>query len=99
MKGANSPAPHMKEPAMRTRLALIMLGIAAVFALAPAAPTFSSPGSADVRWDIISLSFPATGPQTFNPGGIASAKANPDLMITLTGSGTFVAPASGTTSG
>jgi len=83
---------------MRTRLALLMLGIAAVFALGPATPTFSSSASAHVRWDIISLNFPASGPQTFSPGGIASAKANPDLTITLTGSGTFVAPASGGTS-
>jgi hypothetical protein len=47
-----------------------------------------------VRWDIISLvggNFP--GPA--NPGGHASAMAPDGDVITLTGSGTFVAPASG----
>ena len=48
-----------------------------------------------VSWDIISL-VPGT-PNTFNPGGVAFASArNPStLKIRLTGSGTFVAPASG----
>ncbi len=55
-------------------------------------------GSADhVRWDIISLNF-ATG--ALSPGGIAFAAArNPStLTIKLTGSGTFIGPASGGTS-
>ena len=50
-----------------------------------------------VRWDIISFN-PATTPPTFNPGGVAFAKAPDALTIKLTGSGTFVAPASGGTS-
>src|SRR6266702_8333100 len=53
-----------------------------------------------VRWDIISLN-PATTPPTLSPGGVAFAAArNPStLTIKLTGSGTFVGPASGGTSG
>jgi hypothetical protein len=51
-----------------------------------------------VRWDIISVDIPIT---TVSPGGVASAFArNPSTMkITLTGSGTFVSPASGGPSG
>jgi hypothetical protein len=51
-------------------------------------------GSADhVRWDIVSVAF--TTPPTVSEGGIAFASANATLTIKLTGSGTFVAPASG----
>jgi len=51
-----------------------------------------------VRWDIINLAF--TTPNTASEGGFAFAAArNPNsLTIKLTGSGTFVAPASGGTS-
>src|SRR5262245_7725761 len=45
------------------------------------------------RWDIISLVGGAP-PGPFNPGGHASAQAPDGDTITLTGSGTFVAPAS-----
>ncbi len=45
-----------------------------------------------MRWDIISVNF-VTG--TLSAGGIASARANDMSEITLTGSGTFVAPAAG----
>src|SRR3989442_7968734 len=47
-----------------------------------------------VRWDIVSLSLPGA---TVNPGGQASAKDNLPVAntMTLTGSGTFVAPAGG----
>lgn len=57
-------------------------------------------GAADhVRWDIIHMN-PATTPATLTPGGVAFASArNPNtLSIKLTGSGTFVGPASGGTS-
>lgn len=57
-------------------------------------------GAADhVRWDIIHMN-PATTPATLTPGGVAFASArNPNtLSIKLTGSGTFVAPASAGTS-
>ena len=55
-------------------------------------------GQADhVRWDIISLAF--TTPPTASAGGIAFASADATHTIRLTGSGAFVAPASGGTSG
>ncbi len=50
-------------------------------------------GADHVRWDIISINPPAD--LTLDPGGIASALANDGSTITLTGSGTFVAPAGG----
>jgi len=59
-------------------------------------------GQADhVGWAIISINFPTT---TFSPGGVAfasaiSGSAPSGLKIKFTGSGTFVAPASGGTSG
>ena len=52
-------------------------------------------GAQHVRWDIISL-VGGNPPGPINPGGHASATApNGGDTITLTGSGTFVAPASG----
>jgi hypothetical protein len=45
-----------------------------------------------VRWDIVRLSLPGA---TVNPEGQASAKDNLGNTLTLTGSGTFVAPAGG----
>src|SRR6266496_3365381 len=46
-----------------------------------------------VRWDIISTT--GIPPTPINPGGHASATAPDGDTITLTGSGRFVAPASG----
>lgn len=43
-----------------------------------------------VRWDIVSVNF--APPFTVSAGGRASATANDNSQITLTGSGTFVAP-------
>jgi hypothetical protein len=55
-------------------------------------------GSAEhVRWDIVSVS--NFDPLTLGPGGVAFALAPNNLTIELTGSGTFVAPASGGASG
>ena len=49
-----------------------------------------------VQWDIISLTFdPDTGAPIASSGGIASARAVDGSMITMTGTGTFVAPAGG----
>ena len=57
--------------------------------------TAASGGAKHVRWDIISLVGGAP-PGPINAGGHASASApNGGDTITLTGSGTFVAPASG----
>ncbi len=56
-------------------------------------------GSVDhVRWDIVSLDF-STTPFTLKPDGVAFASADASMKIKLTGSGTFVAPASGGPSG
>jgi hypothetical protein len=62
-----------------------------------AASQSASRSAGHVRWDIISVDIPIT---TLSPGGVAFASArNPTLLkIELTGSGTFVAPASGGTS-
>jgi hypothetical protein len=72
----------------------VMLAVLAISA------TSAAYGAAEaVRWDIISLNTTTT-PSTLSPGGVAFAAArNPStLTIRLTGSGTFVAPASGGTS-
>ena len=75
-------------------------GIGAVVALAAAlmllttfASAASSGGAQHVRWDIISTT--GIPPAPLNPGGHASATAPDGDTITLTGSGHFVAPASG----
>jgi hypothetical protein len=80
-------------------------GLAAAVTVAAAAmliTTFASAapsgGAAHVRWDIISTT--GIPPAPLNPGGHASATAaNGGDTITLTGSGHFVAPASGGGSG
>ena len=83
---------------MRSRARLIpRVGLVSFVALL--AMTITSPvlrGEAEhVRWDIINVAF--TTPTTVSAGGVAYAFArNPSTMkIKLTGSGTFVAPASG----
>ena len=70
-----------------------LLGVP-VLALAAVLPLSAAAGGAQhVSWDIISLgSLPAAPPLTFNPGGVASALTPEGATITLTGSGTFVAP-------
>ena len=82
---------------MNTKKLLRSLSLVAVLALlllGSATTSASANGSDHVRWDIISLDFPSV-----SPGGVAYAVAPSNLMIKLTGSGTFVAPASGGTSG
>jgi hypothetical protein len=70
-----------------------LLGVP-VLALVAVLPLGAAAGGAQhVSWDIISLgSVPLAPPVTFNPGGVASAQAPDGEWITLTGSGTFVAP-------
>lgn len=53
-------------------------------------------GADHVRWDIVNLAF--TAPPTVSAGGVAFASADASHTIELTGSGTFVSPASGGTS-
>jgi len=81
------------------RLGLLGLSTLALVAVLPLSA--AAGGAQHVSWDIISLgSIPLAppGPVTFNPGGAASAQAPDGEWITLTGSGTFVAP-SGTNGG
>ena len=80
-----------------------IFGFVAVLLAVFLSTTFGLPvvqGAADhVRWDIIHQN-PATTPPTLSSGGEAHAAArNPGtLTIKLTGSGTFIGPASGGTS-
>ena len=65
---------------------------AALLLVAASAP--SAFGQAEhVRWDIVSIVFGPPNP--VSPGGKASARANDNSKITVTGTGTFVAPAGG----
>lgn len=83
----------------RWALVCVVLSLAALLSTALLLPVVQA--AADhVRWDIQSFNA-ATTPPTSNPGGFAIASArNPStLSIKLTGSGTFVGPASGGTSG
>src|SRR3989442_10315999 len=55
--------------------------------LSSSAPSFSASASNHhMRWDIISVDFST---RTVSAGGVASAFANDNSKITLTGSGTF----------
>jgi hypothetical protein len=70
------------------------LVLAVTLVLLVALPSSAAGGAQHVRWDLVSTSGVPPGP--LNPGGQASATApNGGDTITLTGSGTFVAPASG----
>jgi hypothetical protein len=87
---------------MRTNARLIsaiaVVSLAVLLSMAFRPPVVQ--GAADhVRWDILHQDT-ATTPPTLTPGGVAFASArNPStLTIKLTGSGTFVGPASGGTS-
>ena len=72
----------------------VMLALAAILVMLVALPSLAAGGAQHVRWDLVSTSGVPPGP--LNPGGHASATApNGGDTITLTGSGTFVAPASG----
>ena len=75
---------------MKTRKLLwLALPVLAVAAMVPV--TVTAGGAQHVRWDIISLVGGAP-PGPINPGGMASAMAPDGDTITLTGTGTFVAP-------
>lgn len=76
-----------------------VLGLSIIVMMTAAAP-FAFAQADHVRWDIQSVNTTTT-PTTLSPGGVAFASAsNPSsLTIKLTGSGTFVSPASGGTSG
>ena len=71
-------------------LPALVLSLLSILAVASTA----SGQAAHVRWDIVSLDF-SKSPVPVTAGGHASAFANDQSHITLTGSGTFVAPAGG----
>ena len=76
-----------------------LISLAVILCMISSLPVVQA--SADhVRWDLIHFN-PTTTPPTVTAGGVAFASArNPSsLSIELTGSGTFVGPASGGTSG
>ena len=58
---------------------------------ASTSPSFdrSSASEQKFRWDIVSINFAAVPRPTVSAGGIASARANDNSKITLTGTGTF----------
>ena len=75
------------------KLGLLAVPVLALAALVPL--TATAGGAQHVSWDIVSVSpipIAPPPPVTFNPGGVASAQAPDGEWITLTGSGTFVAP-------
>jgi hypothetical protein len=63
-----------------------------IIVLMAAASSFAFAQATHVRWDIITVNFVEL---TVEAGGVASATANDGSFITMTGSGTFVAPAGG----
>jgi hypothetical protein len=67
---------------------LTSVGVALLLVAASAPSAFAK--AEHVRWDLISLNF--APPLTISAGGHASARAIDNSKITLTGSGTFVAP-------
>lgn len=70
-------------------LVTMLVLLAGLLAMGAAAPLVFAQ-AAHIRWDIISI---ASGSPA--PGGIASALSINNSVITITGSGTFVAPAGG----
>ena len=73
-----------------------ILGLSLIVMMTAAAPLVSAQ-AAHLSWDIISVDF-GTNPPSLNPGGTASATASDTSCITIAGSGTFLAPASGKSS-
>jgi hypothetical protein len=78
----------------RSITALVAAGLVVSTAVLAFSAFAAGGGAQHVRWDIISL-VGGNPPGPINPGGNASATAPDGDTITLTGSGTFVAPASG----
>ena len=74
---------------MKSVKAIVSLSIIVLMA---AASPFAFAQATHARWDIITVNFVA---HTVDTGGVASATANDGSYITMTGSGTFVAPAGG----
>jgi hypothetical protein len=84
----------MRRSARFWGLAAALTVGAAVMLLTTFASAAPGGGAKHVRWDIVHLAG-GNPPGPFTPGGEASATAPDGDTITLTGNGTFVAPASG----
>ena len=85
---------------VRVKRLLRLGGVLTIAGALVALTTFAGAASGQAqhaRWDIISTT--GIPPAPINPGGSASATAPDGDTITLTGSGHFVAPASGRGSG
>jgi hypothetical protein len=83
---------HIRTTRLLGLGALVTLG--AVVVVITAFASAASGSAQHARWDIISFNGDFSTP--INPGGVASATAaNGGGTITLTGTGTFVAPSSG----
>lgn len=89
--GRGTPSEMRGVEEMKLRrfrpLAFALLAGIALVAVAFAGTAAGSGNNQKFRWDIISVNF-ATG--TLSAGGQASARANDNSKITMTGSGTFV---------
>jgi hypothetical protein len=89
---------------MKKNRSILMAALVSAVLLSVTAGALPVYGQAQaVRWDIIHFD-PTTTPPTISAGGVAfasaiSGSAPSGLKIEFTGSGTFVAPASGGTSG
>jgi len=68
-----------------------IIGLSIIVLMAAISP-FAFAQATHVRWDIITVNFVAL---TVDAGGVASATAKDGSYITMTGSGTFVAPGGG----
>lgn len=75
----------MNDPRLSRRQVLKGAGAVGVLG-ALGLPTAVFANDTKVRWDIITVNF---GTGTLSAGGIASARANDNSKITVTGSGTF----------
>jgi hypothetical protein len=104
INGGEKEGRTMKTLTQFKKTPILPLLIVLAFVVGAALTATSSITEADhVRWDIISLDT-STTPPTIRPGGVAfasaiSGSAPSGLKIEFTGSGTFVAPASGGGSG
>ena len=75
-----------------TARSILVVSLAVLLSMTIRAPAAYGQ-AAHIRWDIVHLT--SFSPTIFEAGGFASAHANDNSTITLTGSGTFVAPAGG----
>jgi hypothetical protein len=88
MSNLRTKALRIATPNHRCALLTLLLGLTAGLAAWQSVSAGEGHTTSKMRWDLIHFS--ATPVVTADAGGQASAKANDDSMITLTGSGTFL---------